>query len=151
MVLIAVPTTFSYSIMIRSSPSTIWAVLTQPGHMKHWMGEPEMNLTVLTDWIVGEPISIKGFHHIPFENNGSVLVFEPHTFLSYSSLSSISCLPNQLENHSVISFVLQPLNDQTELTVSVSNFPSETIFKHLDFYWRTVRFLIKGYAENLEH
>lgn len=115
--------------------------------MKQWMGEPEMELDIIADWKVGSPIIIRGFHHIQFENKGYVLQFEPHRILKYDYLSSISRLPDKPENRTVIEFTLTPMEDHTSLTLTLSNFPTESIFKHVSFYWTTTLEVIKNTIE----
>jgi hypothetical protein len=115
--------------------------------MKQWMGEPEVKIEILTDWKVGEQIIVKGFHHAEFENRGTVLQFEPDSMLRYSHLSSLSKLPDKPENYSVVAFRLEPSEDRTSLTVVVSNFPTETIFKHLEFYWNVTIGIVKKFIE----
>lgn len=131
-----------HSILIDAPLSAVWEALTRPELMKQWMGEPEMGIEISTDWTVGSPILIRGFHHANFENRGTVLQFEPRAVVRYSHLSSLSRLPDTPESYSVFEFRLEPLADDTSLTVIVTGFPTETIFKHLDFYWRgTIRVL----------
>ena len=132
---------------INSSPSDIWPYLTEPGLMKKWMGEPDMNLEIVTDWIVGNPIIIRGLHHAKFENNGTILKFDPFTIIQYTHRSSISHLRDVPENYSVITFDLSPEEQQTRLTIRVANFPSESIFKHLKLYWVTTPAVIKELVE----
>ncbi|MFA6059848.1 MAG: SRPBCC domain-containing protein [Taibaiella sp.] len=135
------------AIVINASPYTVWDTLTNTALMKQWMGEPEMQLEITTDWKVGNPIVIKGFHHIKFENKGTVLYFEPNKSLKYDYLSSISRLPDRPENYTIIELALSPLENQTALTLTLSNFPTESIFKHIGFYWRTTIHLMKNFAE----
>lgn len=135
------------TIIIKAPPSAVWHTLTNPGLMKQWMAEPEMALEIITDWKVGSPIVIKGFHHIKFENKGTVLQFEPDSVLQYNYLSSLSRLPDKPENYSIIGFGLAPLKNQTSLTLTISNFPTETIFKHIDFYWSTTIEIMKKLIE----
>jgi uncharacterized protein YndB with AHSA1/START domain len=135
------------TIIINASPHTTWNTMTDATLMKQWMGEPEMQLEIITDWRVGSPIIIKGFHHIKFENKGTVLHFEPNKFLKYDYLSSISRLPDQPENYTIIEFAINPLENKTALTLTLSNFPTESIFKHIGFYWRTTIHLLKNSAE----
>lgn len=137
------------TIQIEAPPSIIWKNLTNPNLMKNWMGEPEMQIEIHTDWVIGNPIIITGFHHGQFENKGTVLQFAPQKILQYSHLSSISRLPNTAENYSIITFLLTPNEEQTVLTVKVENCPTEIIFKHLDFYWRGTIALIKKHIEQL--
>lgn len=111
------------------------------------MGEEEMELEIKTDWKVNHPIVISGFHHLQFENRGIVLQFEPWTILQYTHLSSLSRLEDKEENYSTIKFELRPVQDQTALKLTIENFPSQAIYKHLCFYWRTTIEKIKLFAE----
>ncbi|HEX5555360.1 MAG TPA: SRPBCC domain-containing protein [Chitinophagaceae bacterium] len=83
-----------------------------------------------------------------FENKGIILKYLKERILSYSHLSSVSRLPDNIENYTVIEFVLTPLNKQTTLTINITNFPAEAIQKHLAFYWRGTIYNIKQYIEN---
>ncbi|MES2727110.1 MAG: SRPBCC domain-containing protein [Bacteroidota bacterium] len=135
------------TISIHANPSIVWQYLTKPDLMKKWMGEPAMEIDIQTDWAIGKAITIKGFHHLPFENKGIVLQFEPNRVLQYSHLSSLSRLANTNENYTIITFNLQPNQSETLLTVKIENFPTETIFKHLNLYWRTTTVMIKKIVE----
>jgi len=127
----------------------VWEALTNPELMKKWMSETEIN--IITDWKVGSPMIIRGnLHGIKFENKGTVLQFEPEKILQYNYLSSISRLPDQPGNYSSIEFRLAPIEDQTALTVLVSNFPTEIIYKHLAFYWNVTLEILKRLIENQE-
>jgi hypothetical protein len=117
--------------------------------MTKWLGEVEMKLEVQCDWIVGEPIIIRGFNHLTFENKGVVLLFEENSRLSYSHFSSISRLADKQENYSILDFTLKPIDNQTMLTLNINNFPTEVIRKHLEFYWRGTVVKIKRMAEKL--
>jgi uncharacterized protein YndB with AHSA1/START domain len=138
------------TVLINTLAPTVWEYLTNPNLMKKWMGESEMNIEIITDWKVGNSIIIKGFHHLEFENKGIVLQFEPNKVLQYNQLSSISRLIDKTENYSVISFNLTSNQRQTWLALRVHNFPTETIFKHLDFYWKTTMEIIKRKIEEIE-
>lgn len=135
------------TIHIKASPSIVWGTLTNPEVMKQWMGEPEMEIEIITSWKVGTPIVIKGFHHVKFENTGTVLQFESDRILKYDYLSSISRLPNISENHTLIEFRLAPSENQTILTLTLSNFPTESIYKHINFYWTTTIETLKDWIE----
>lgn len=123
------------TITIKAPPSAVWDALTNPDRIKEWMGEPEMGIEIITDWKAGSPIVIKGFHHIKFENKGTVLQFDPEKGLQYTYLSSLSRLPDKPENYTTIAFRLMSLGNETSFTLTLSNFPTETILKHIDFYW----------------
>ena len=136
-----------HSIVIAAAPAAVWEALTVPAQMTRWMGEPEMKVEVLTDWRVGGPIVVRGFHVAQFHNTGTVLAFEPPCLLRYSHLDSISRLPDTPENHSVLEFRLTPVAAGTALTIAFSGFPTESIFKHLDFYWRGTLGVLKRHVE----
>ena len=141
---------FSAAVTINSEPAAVWSSLTDPGRMAKWMGDPDMEIVVQTNWIIETPILIRGFHHVKFENKGTVLKYEKERRLSYSHLSSVSRLPDKQENYSIFEFILTPTENQTLLTLNIENFPTETIRKHLEFYWRTTIMTIKENVENRE-
>lgn len=138
----------SETVLINAQPSEVWHALTTLDVMTKWMGEPDMDLKVHTDWKVNSPILIAGFHHVKFENRGVVLIYDKERRLSYSHLSSVSRLPDKPENYSILEFVLTPTDNRTQLTLAIKNFPTESIFKHLAFYWKATVITIKGTVES---
>jgi uncharacterized protein YndB with AHSA1/START domain len=137
-----------YTVIIYASPSVVWEALTDIDLMQRWMGEPEMQIVVTTDWKVGSAFVVQGFHHELFENKGTVLRFDAPEWLRYSHLSSVSRLPDIPENQTIFDFRLVPMNADTSLTVTLSVFPTESILKHVDFYWRVTIGLLKEFIEN---
>jgi uncharacterized protein YndB with AHSA1/START domain len=137
---------FNKTIQINAPIAQVWDTLTAPELMKKWMSETEIQ--ILTDWKVGSPILIRGrLHGIKFENKGTVLQFEPQKILQYSHLSSISRLPDQPESYSIFEFQVASLGNLTTLTFTVSNFPTEIIYKHLGFYWNVTLEILKKMIE----
>ncbi len=137
------------STTINVPPSAVWRALTDPKLMTQWMAEPEMQLAIITDWKVGSSIIVKGHHHVDFENRGTILQFEPNSILRYSHLSSISLLPDVAESYTVIEFRLAPTEENsTSLNIATSNFPSEPIFKHWEYYWRITIEVLKRFIES---
>lgn len=139
---------FSVVVTINSTPTKVWTTLTDIELMKKWLGEPEMNIEVETDWKINSPIFIRGFHNVKFENKGVILQYEKDKKLSYSHLSSVSLLADKQENYTTIEFELNPDDFYTHLTLNIKNFPTEIIQKHLEFYWRTTILTIKRLTEN---
>ncbi len=135
------------SISIQASPSKVWKYLTSPDLMKKWMGDPEMNIEVISDWKVGSPFTVKAFHHLQFENKGTILQFDPERVFQYEYLSSMSNLKDIAENYTTITFRLVPEEKGTELTVEAENFPTIEIYKHLEFYWNGTVVLLKNGIE----
>ena len=140
---------FNKTVNINTPISKVWDALTNPDLMKKWMSETEIR--IITDWKVGSPLLIQGnLHGINFENKGTVLQFEFEKILQYSHLSSLSRLPDELENYSVFEFRVAPIENQTALSLTLSNFPTETICKHLAFYWNVTLEVLKRMIEKPE-
>jgi len=137
------------TVTINAPISKVWDALTNPAIMEKWMSESEIEIS--TDWQVGSPFVIRGkLHGIKFENTGRVLQFEPEKVLEYSHLSSISRLPDKPENYSSVEFRLAPMEKQTTLRVTLRNFPTESIYKHLVFYWNVTPEILKRMMESQE-
>jgi len=137
-----------YRIDINATASHVWSYLSKPQLMKIWMLDTEMDMDIFTDWQVGSPITMTGhLHHMPFENRGIILTYNQEKELSYSHLSSLSNLPDHPYNYCITGFSLSPMENRTQVHLSISNFPTETIFRHLDFYWRTAIQILKQSVE----
>lgn len=138
---------FKKRVNINTPPAQVWHVLTTPELMKKWM-MPDIEIQIITDWKIGSPMIIRGnMNGKGFENNGTVLQFEPETILQYSHRSSILRLPDQPESYSLVEFRLQPTENQTTLTLTLSNFPTESIYQHLAFYWNITLEVLKKRIE----
>ena len=136
-------------VLIDAPVAAVWESLTDLSIMKQWMGAEELKLEIETSWVPGSSFSIRGVHHLQFENKGTVLENIPGQLLSYDFLSSLSRLPDIKENHTVISFSLVPTEAGTRLNLTISNFPTETIYQHLNFYWNTTLVMLKRRVEEL--
>lgn len=139
---------FQKSVEIDAPASRVWQALTLPESMKKWM-MPGLKLEILTDWQVGSPLLMGGnMNGKDFENRGTVLQYEPEKRLQYSHLSSISRLPDRPESYSILNFALHPTGEWTVLTLTLSNFPNESIYKHLSFYWNVTLEVLKRWIED---
>ena len=138
---------FSTDVTVQAKPAAVWAALTEPPRMAQWLAEPEAQIQVVTNWQINSPISIRGFHHVKFENKGIILHYDQERKLAYTHLSSVSRLPDRAENYSILEFTLTPTDQFTHLRLTIENFPTESIQKHLAFYWRTTLFLFKEQVE----
>lgn len=141
-------TLLTRKILINAPVSTVWRYLTTPDLIKQWMLDTDMEMDISTDWTVGSPIRMKGtMHGIAFENNGQIVQYMPEHVLHYSHLSSLSQLPDVTESYSNLLFSLTPMANQTQLTLTITNFPTDAILKHLGFYWRTAIDVLKEVVE----
>lgn len=129
--------------------SQIWPWLTTPSLMKQWMLDENDDLEVITNWNKDSPIIIKGkLNHHYFENKGHILIYEKNVQLKYDHLSSLSHLPDVKQNYCAIHLLLSPENTATQLQVTISNFPTYEIYKHLEFYWSITIVTLKQIIEN---
>lgn len=137
---------FLKTVIINAPAKDIWGALTIPGLMNQWMSETPLD--IITTWKVGNPFIITGMHYkMRYENKGTVLAFEPYTTLAYTHLSSISRLPDELENYAILRFNLSQEEEHTTLTIHISSPPDEIIYKHLAFYWNVTMEKIKKLVE----
>lgn len=127
--------------------AAVWAALTLPRQMKVWMFPSEIE--IVTDWQVGGSIEIRGdLHGLPFVNTGRILAYHPMTLLKYSHRSSVSHLADEPGSYSEIAFELAALDDRrTSLTVTVSHFPNDVIYRHLAHYWTVTPEVLKRHVE----
>ncbi|WP_259070424.1 SRPBCC family protein [Mucilaginibacter sp. X4EP1] len=144
----AVPQTIHKSIRINAPKSEVWKTLTEPDLMKKWMSDSEIE--IITTWEVGSPIIVNVqeiSYKTSFTNNGIVLQFLEDHILEYTHLSSLSRLPDEPENRTIIKFTLQQEEPDTLLNLDLSNFPTESHYKHIDFYWTITLNIIKQSLE----
>ncbi|MCW3464815.1 SRPBCC family protein [Chitinophaga nivalis] len=134
-------------ITIHAPVTSVWQSLTTIPFMIKWMGGADFQLRITTTWEIGSPMLIKGFHHVAFENKGIVLAYTPERELRYNFLSSLSRLSDDAAHYTEIGFVLVPQEEQTELLLTLSNFPTEEIYQHLNFYWNTTLVILKKQLE----
>jgi uncharacterized protein YndB with AHSA1/START domain len=140
--------TIRKSIRLNAPLNAVWEALTQPELMKSWMSDSEIE--IVTTWEIGRPIIINAqgvSYKTPFTNTGIVLQFLKDRVLEYSHLSSISQLPDEAQNYTLIKFTLQPEADHTLLELDLSNFPTESHYKHIDFYWTVTLEVLKRFVE----
>lgn len=143
----SIPRSFEKSIGIHAPAASVWTHLTDIELMKAWMGEPEMALEIETNWVVGAPIVVRGFHHVSFKNAGRVLEFNPPGRLAYTHLSSLSRLPDEPASYVTFEFLLTSTGSATFLKLRARDFPTSSIFKHLRFYWGTTLEILKRHVE----
>jgi uncharacterized protein YndB with AHSA1/START domain len=143
------PQALDKSVRINAGISKVWETLTNPGLMRLWISEPDIQ--IISEWKKGSYFIMKGnLHGVNFENRGSIIQLEPQKIFEYNYLSNISQLPDIPENHTHVCFSLFPENDQTSLQLSLKNFPTESIYRHVDFYWNATLLEIKKIAESLK-
>lgn len=138
------------TVLIEASADRVWTFLTSTAYMQQWMSREA--LAIETPWQVGGPFCMRGvIHGFHFENTGQLLAFEAPKTFAYSHLSSISELPDLPENYSKVHFELTAVAHQTQLTLTLSQFPTESIYKHLALYWNATLEILREMIERSEN
>lgn len=134
------------TITIHAPASRVWDSLTNPELIPVWMSDAPVK--VISDWKVGSAIVFNGdLHGLAYETRGTILQFEPNVVYEYSFWTSLSQVPDVQENYALITFRLIPEEDNTVLTLTQSNFVTEVIYQHFNFYWQVALALIKKLNE----
>ena len=135
-------------VLIETKPALVWRALTDQVLMTQWMNDDDdFQLELETDWKIGGKFITRGFHHVKFENSGTILELIPCKKLTYTQLSSLSELEDKLVNYCVFEFSLYEQDNSTLLQLSITNFPTETIFKHLELYWKVTLVVFRKFVE----
>jgi len=110
------------SVTIEAPIERVWEAITEPGLIKRWF----FGVDTETGWEVGGPLVHRGeYQGTPYEDKGTVLVFEPPRLLRHTHWSSTSGLPDREENYQTVSWSLSSDDGSTELTITEVNLPSD--------------------------
>jgi uncharacterized protein YndB with AHSA1/START domain len=142
-----IPDSFSEEVTVAAPVSVVWERLVSLQSMREWLGGSDFSIEVDTTWEEGSAIVIRGLHHKRFESRGMVLAFKPCDALIFTHLSSLSGLPDLPCNYTTLSFMLEDTGSQTIVRFVASGFPTQSIYKHLQFYWMGTLDIFKRYVE----
>ena len=137
-----------YCIEIGATPGTVWDALTNPDSIKRWMFDTE--LEVVSDRQLGRPIVFRGeLNGSRFENHGTIRAFVPETVFEYDYWSTLSRskVPDRPENYTTVRFELAKMDRGTMLTLLLSGFADESIYRHVKFYWNGTMHILKRFCE----
>lgn len=112
----------------------------------------DSEIEIVTTWEIGSPITInvrEVSYKTAFQNTGVVLQFLKNRVLEYRYLSSLSQLPDQPENYTICRFTLLQVESHTLLELDLTNFPTESHYKHVDFYWTITLDVLKRFLEEI--
>jgi uncharacterized protein YndB with AHSA1/START domain len=133
------------TISINATTSEVWKALTNPELIKQWL----FGTKVISDWKVGKSILFTGnWQGTDYEDKGTILKFDPEKVFQYNYWSGFSGTQDVPENYSVITFELKTNAAVTILTLTQSNFASETAYEHSDKNWDAILALMKKIIEN---
>ncbi|WP_322082224.1 SRPBCC family protein [Burkholderia sp. BCC1972] len=121
--------------------------LAEPSRMAEWMGDDAMPVSVEHEGRAGGSIVVRGRQHVPFENRGRILRWDPPRRFSWTHLSTLSNLPDEPASYTTLDFALEPVCGGTTLSFTMHGFPTLTIRKHLVLYWGVTLDVIRRHAE----
>ncbi|MCX8143637.1 MAG: SRPBCC domain-containing protein [Bacteroidia bacterium] len=132
------------TISINASTSKVWNTLTTPDLIKEWL----FGTKVISDWKVGTSILFTGnWQGTDYADKGTILKFDIEKVFQYNYWSGFSGLPDSPENYSMITFELTSKDNGTMLTLTQSNFATETMYEHSDKNWDAALDIVKNLAE----
>jgi uncharacterized protein YndB with AHSA1/START domain len=133
------------NILIKAATSKVWDAITNPDTIRQWL----YGTNTISDWKVGSPILFTGtWHGTEYKDKGTILKFEVGRIFKYDYWSSFSGLADSPENYSVIAFELTPKDGLTMMTLTQTNFATETMYEHSDKNWDATLDAMKKIIEN---
>lgn len=121
-------------------------MLTESDQISKWMDGARVEST----WEVSSDITFSGTmpnFNKKYRDRGTVLAIEPEKFLQYSHWSEMTRRPDAPENRTIITFLLEPMEERTRLTFRQENFHSEVEYKHANFFWGVALYMMKNLLE----
>lgn len=132
------------SVTINASKDNVWNALVNPEVIKQYM----FGATVVTDWREGSPIVWKGdWNGKSYEDKGMILQFKPGRSLQYSHFSPLSGLPDNPENYHTVTIELSGEGDQTRVSLTQDNNPTDQAREHSEQNWKTMLSAMKKVLE----
>ncbi len=110
----------------------VWDALIDPAAIKQYM----FGTNVTSDFKEGSPIVWKGeWQGKKYEDKGVILKMKPKQMLRYTHFSPLSGLPDKPENYHTVTIDLVKQGDQTLVTLTQDNKPSEEAKQHSEKNW----------------
>lgn len=98
----------SSTVEIEARPETVWAVVTEPEHVKQWQYQSVLD----TDWKEGSPVRFTSkWEGKTFEQWGTVLLVDPPSELRYSLFAPRPGLDDRPENYFTMIYKLEANDD----------------------------------------
>jgi uncharacterized protein YndB with AHSA1/START domain len=134
------------SVEISTSIDQVWRALTDPEKITAWM----VGTRVESTWEPCADITFTGTmpnFNKPYRDRGTLLAVAREKMLQYSHWSKMSRLPDLPQHRTIITFLLDPVDEKTRLTVRHENFGSEAEHRHSNFFWNVALFTLKNLLE----
>lgn len=136
--------TATAKIKINAPSSKVWEALTNPELIRKYFFGTEAH----SDWKEGSPLTFKGvWEGKSYEDKGTILKSVPNQLLQYNYWSSMSGIEDRPENYVIITYELNEKNEETTLTITQENIPTQQMKNHSEENWKKV---LKGLKELVE-
>jgi uncharacterized protein YndB with AHSA1/START domain len=136
------------SITINTPVARVWEALVNPDVIRQYM----FGTNVESEWKKGSPITWKGvWEGKEYEDHGAILDLIPENLIQYSHFSPLSGLPDVSENYHTVTIRLSPNDDQTLLSLSQDNNPTDEAREHSEKNWRMMLDSLKKLVESTTH
>ncbi len=132
------------SIAINAPIAHVWDALVNPATIKQYM----FGADAVSEWNEGSQIVFRGeWEGKEYEDKGVILRFEPERILQYTHFSPLSGLPDTPENYHTVTLELTGNGEQTQLSLSQDNNPTEKARAHSEKNWATMLSNLKRLLE----
>lgn len=135
---------------ISASPEKVWDAITNPDKIEKYM----FGARCESDWKPGSKSNffVKQNGKQVTVVKGEVIKSEPHTYLEHTLFPAKSGIEDTLENYLVITYELQAIGDETELSITQKGF--KYVEKGMERYietqkgWKVALPILKEVAES---
>lgn len=134
----------SVEVEVRAAPARVWAVLTEPQHLREvWFGAE-----VGADWTPGGLATWSGeWDGKPYRDRGEVLEVVPERLLRFTHYSPLSGKPDTAENRHTLTFTLVGEGGTTHLTLTQDNNDTPEAAEHSEGMWQQLVAKVKELSE----
>jgi uncharacterized protein YndB with AHSA1/START domain len=131
-------------VTLDAPAAKVWDALVNPDAIKQYM----FGTNVTTDWKEGSPITWKGdWQGKSYEDKGVLLKVKPEHTLQYTHFSPLAGLPDKPENYHTVTIELSENGEQTEVSLSQDNNPTEEAREHSEKNWQMMLAGLKKFLE----
>lgn len=137
--------TLKESISINAPASRVWQALTDPSLIKEYF----FGTQAISDFKKGSKLIYRGeWEGHTYEDKGTILESEENRLLKHDYWSSMSGLPDVPESYATLTYVLDPLENKTVLSVTQDGLHSEEQLEHSRQNWQAVLGKMKELLES---
>src|SRR2546422_11150530 len=124
------------SVTVDAPSLEVWKALITPEAIKEYM----FGTTVMSEWKEGSPIIWKGeWQGKSYEARGVILQLKPGRTLQYTHFSPLAGLPDTPENYHTVTIDLSAAGEQTRISLSQDNNPTDKAREHSEKNWASMR------------